>query len=107
MSEVTCYPFPRVAIVANGSELVLPGEPVTHGKVAASNMVIAAAELQTMGIRPTTVLVRDNLDQLQVHFRLLTQQVDALITCGGVLDGDKDLTMLAMEQVGMEKKFHM
>lgn len=106
VSDVTCYPVPKVAIVATGSELVLPGEPVTPGKVAASNMVIVAAELQTLGIHPTTVLVRDNLDQLQAHFRHLVQQVDVLITCGGVLDGDKDLTMLAMEQIGMEKIFH-
>jgi molybdopterin molybdotransferase len=106
VSEVSCYPLPKVAIAATGSELVLPGDPVTPGKVAASNMVTAAAELQTLGIDPTTVLVRDNLDKLQAHFRHLIQQVDVLITCGGVLDGDKDLTMLAMEQIGMEKIFH-
>ncbi len=106
VNEVICYPFPKVAIVATGSELVLPGEPVTPGKVAASNMVIAAAELRDLGIDPITILLRDNLDQLQVHFRDLLQQVDVLITCGGVLDGDKDLTMRAMEQIGMEKIFH-
>jgi len=106
LNEVTCYPQPRVAIAATGSELVLPGEPVTPGKVAASNMVTAAAELQAMGITASTVLLRDNLDQLQEQFNHLVQQVDVLITCGGVLDGDKDLTLQAMEQIGMEITFH-
>lgn len=106
LNEVLCYPAPRVAVVATGSELVLPGEPVTRGKVAASNMVTAAAELQRLGVSASTVLIRDNLEQLQEKFKQLVQQVDVLITCGGVLDGDKDLTMRAMEQIGMEKIFH-
>ena len=106
VNTVACYPLPKVAVAATGSELVLPGEPVAPGKIAASNMVIAAAELEALGIHATTILVRDNLDQLQTQFRQLVQQVDVLITCGGVLDGDKDLTMQAMEQLGMEKIFH-
>ena len=106
VNEVSCYPVPRVAVVATGSELVLPGEPVTPGKVAASNMVTAAAELQKLGIRASTILLCDNLEQLKEQFEQLVQQVDVLITCGGVLDGDKDLTMRAMEQIGMEKIFH-
>ena len=106
LSEVRCHPLPRVAIAATGSELVRPGEPVTPGKVAASNMVTVAAELQELGIRASTVLLRDNLDQLKDRFGEIVRQVDILITCGGVLDGDKDLTMRAMEQIGMEKIFH-
>lgn len=106
LNEVTCYPLPRVAIAATGSELVWPGEPVTSGKVAASNMVTAAAEMQALGIRVSTVLLRDNFDQLQEQFGRLVRQADVLITCGGVLDGDKDLTLRAMEQIGMEKIFH-
>jgi molybdopterin molybdotransferase len=106
LNEVLCYPVPKVAVVATGSELVLPGEPVTVGKVAASNMVTAAAELQRLGVHASTILIRDNLEQLQAQFKQLVQQVDVLITCGGVLDGDKDLTMRAMEQIGMEKIFH-
>ncbi len=106
LNEVLCYPLPKIAVAATGNELVWPGEPVTPGKVAASNMVTAAAELQTLGIHASTVLLRDNLDQLHEQFRNLVPQIDILITCGGVLDGDKDLTMRAMEQIGMKKIFH-
>lgn len=106
MKGVLCYPLPRIAIAATGSELVWPGDPLTAGKVAASNMVIAAAELQVLGITAATVLLRDNLNNLEDHFRHLIPQVDVLITCGGVLDGDKDLTLRAMERAGMDKIFH-
>ncbi len=104
--DVLCYPSPRVAVAAIGNELVWPGDHVPPGKVAASNMMIAAAELQSLGISASTVLLRDSLDDLQGRLRELVRQVDVLITCGGVLDGDKDLTMRAMEQLGMEKIFH-
>ena len=106
VNEVPCYPGPKVAVAATGSELVSPGEAVRPGKVAASNMVTAVAELQSLGVSASTVLLRDNLDRLQEEFSQLVRQVDVLITCGGVLDGDKDLTMRAMEQIGMVKIFH-
>ncbi len=106
LKQVICYPFPRIAIAATGSELVRPGEPLTEGKVAASNMVTASAELQALGITASTLLLHDNLDNLHDHFRHIVPQVDLLITCGGVLDGDKDLTLQAMDQIGMVKIFH-
>ncbi len=105
LAEVLCHPLPKVAIAATGSELVLPGDPLAEGKVAASNMVTAAADLQTLGIKASTVLLRDNLAKLHEHFQRITPQVDVLITCGGVLDGDKDLTLRAMEQIGMVPLF--
>ncbi len=106
IKEVICYPLPKVAIAATGSELVWPGDPLTEGKVAASNMVTAAAELQALGISASMVLLHDNMDKLHDHFQHIVPQVDMLITCGGVLDGDKDLTLRAMEQIGMVKIFH-
>lgn len=92
--------------MATGSELVVPGEPLAPGKVAASNLVTAAAELRLLGIQASTVLLRDNLASLRERFASLVPQLDLLITCGGVLDGDKDLTMRAMELIGMQKIFH-
>ncbi len=106
INEFPVYQLPEVAVVATGSELVLPGERIHPGKVAASNMVAATAELQKLGIKASTILLRDNLEQLTEQFGKIVQRVDVLITCGGVLDGDKDLTMRAMERIGMEKIFH-
>ena len=106
LNKVLCYSLPKVVVAATGNELVWPGETINPGKIAASNMVNAAAELRALGVKASTVILRDNLDQLQKKFRSLVRQADVLITCGGVLDGDKDLTMRAMEQIGMEKIFH-
>ena len=106
VGRVSCHPFPRVAIAATGSELVWPGDDVGPGKVAASNMVTASAEFRRLGIDASSCILRDNLDRLEERFGELVKEADLLITCGGVLDGDKDLTMKAMERLGMEKIFH-
>lgn len=106
VSEVSCFRRPVVAVVATGSELVWPGEEINEGEVAASNMLTAKGELKQLGVDAEVFLLRDNLETLEVQFRELVDRVDVLITCGGVLDGDKDLTMKAMERLGMEKIFH-
>ncbi len=106
VNTVSCYLKPRVVIAATGSELVLPGEYVEPGKVAASNMVTAAAELSSLGLHVQTVVLRDNLDNLQARFQRIIRQAEVLITCGGILDGDKDFTLQALEAIGMEIIFH-
>ncbi len=106
IDKVQCYPRPRIGVAATGSELVWPGEPVGPGKVAASNMVTAVAELQTLGISALSILLRDTFEILSEQFSKLVNEVDILITCGGVLDGDKDLTIKALEDIGMVKIFH-
>lgn len=106
LGSLLCFPLVKVAITATGSELVWPGEDITPGKVAASNMVTAKAELKRLGIIASTHIVRDDLGGLESEIGNVIDTVDLLITCGGVLDGDKDLTMHAMESLGMEKIFH-
>lgn len=106
LGSLLCFPAVTVAIVATGSELVWPGEDITPGKVAASNMVTAKAELKRLGVNAATHILRDDLDGLQEQIGDVVKEIDLLITCGGVLDGDKDLTMKAMEYLGMEKIFH-
>ncbi len=103
--EVEVHRVPRVAVVATGSELVLPGMPVAPGRIAASNMVTLAAVLQREGYPVTTRILRDNLATLHRSLAPLIGEHDVVLTCGGVLDGDKDYTMRAMETLGVEPLF--
>jgi molybdopterin molybdotransferase len=96
---------PRVAVAATGSELVPPGRPIGPGQVAASNMVSLAAELKRLGISATCVIFRDNLEALKARFEQLLSEHDVILTCGGVLDGDKDFTVRAMEDLGVKMEF--
>jgi len=103
---IRVYRRPRVMVVATGSELVAPGEPITPGKVAASNMVTLVGELRAMGLAPDQLLIRDDLASLKKRLEPLIGMYDCVLTCGGVLDGDKDFTMQAMQELAIEPMFH-
>lgn len=105
ISEVTVFKRPKIMIVATGSELIAPGECIAPGKVAASNLVTLVEELKIHGISAEQMIVRDNLENLQEVIEPLAGQYDLVLTCGGVLDGDKDFTMEAMDKVGVEPVF--
>jgi len=105
-TAVRVYRRPSIMVVATGSELIAPGEPIGPGQVAASNMITLEAELKALGLPVDTALLRDNLDNLEDMFSSVLQDYDILLTCGGVLDGDKDLTLRAMERCRVRQLFH-
>lgn len=106
VSQVEAYRVPRVVVVATGSELVAPGEPISAGMVAASNMVTLLAELKVMGISADSLIIKDDLHHLTASIAPLLDQYDVVMTCGGVLDGDKDFTLRAMDDLGVDRIFH-
>ncbi len=97
VSGISVYRQPRIVIVATGSELVKPGNPIGPGQVAASNLVTLQAALRDLGMDAKPVIIHDDLQNLQEQMLPLLEQYDVMLTCGGVLDGDKDLTMRAMD----------
>ncbi len=100
ISSLPTFILPRVAVVATGSELVRPGDPIGPGQVAASNLITLVTALEALGLQVDHYMVRDNLDQLERQLAPLCRQYDVLLTCGGVLDGDKDFTLAAMTKMG-------
>lgn len=106
VSKVSVFQQPKVMVIATGSELAAPGESIAPGQVAASNLVTLMAELHCMGIAVDHLLIRDNLHQLQENIAPLIGRYDVILTCGGVLDGDKDFTMQAMRNLEVEPVFN-
>jgi len=103
--RIPVFRQPDIVIVATGSELVQPGDPIGSGKVAASNLVTLQAALRNFGIEPRAVIIHDDLPNLRQQMEPLLAQCDVMLTCGGVLDGDKDLTMRAMDLLAVEPVF--
>ncbi len=105
VDRVVVFRKPAIVIVATGSELVIPGQPIGPGKVAASNAVTLQATLKDHGLDADTVIIHDDLDNLKDQMAPLLDQYDVMLTCGGVLDGDKDLTMQSMDLLQVESIF--
>lgn len=98
---------PRVAILATGDELVLPGEGVGPGQIVASNGFGLAALVEAhggdvldLGIAPDDLTVLDaRLAEAE------SARADIVVTIGGASVGDRDLVAPALQARGVELDF--
>jgi len=97
----------KVAVLATGDELVLPGTTLGHGQIVYSNgfalmaqVAAEGAEVIDLGIAP------DRLDPtVAAVARAKELGVDVLVTTGGASVGDHDLVQKALAAEGMALSF--
>ena len=96
---------PRVAILATGDEIAMPGEPIPPGGIISSNSHALAALVRAAGGEPTILPVaRDE----QAAIGAVADSVagmDMLVTTGGASVGDHDLVVAALQARGMTLDF--
>jgi molybdopterin molybdotransferase len=99
--SVPIHGRPRVALLANGSELRLPGQPLAPGQIRESNRVMLDALVRGVGGVPVPLeIVPDHLGQLQAALRMGLEKSDLVVTLGGASVGDADLAKTAVEGLG-------
>jgi molybdopterin molybdotransferase len=105
VAEVVCALRPRVAVVATGSELRRPGEPLGPGQIYEANGVMLAGQLQSAGAVISSVqLVGDDPG---AHRRALESALesDLVLSSGGVSVGPHDLVRTVAADLGVEEVF--
>lgn len=99
------YRRPRVAILATGDEIVMPGEAIGRNQIVSSNAIALAAFVRAMGAEPVLLgIAPDDRDGL----RLMAEGVvgnDMLVTTGGASVGDHDLVQDVLSDQGMDIDF--
>ena len=96
---------PRVAILATGDEIVMPGEPVGPNQIVSSNGLALAAFLRAAGAEPIDLgIAADNREALQ-RLAAGAAGADLLVTTGGASVGDHDLVQAALGDQGMAVDF--
>jgi len=102
---VAVHRRPRIALLATGDELALPGEPVPSGGITNSNTPMLAALIRASGAEPVMLpLVRDDLEAIAAAADGL-RGVDMLVTLGGASVGDYDLVQAGLAKRGLEIDF--
>jgi len=92
---------PRVAVFASGDELLMPGQPLTAGKIYTSNLFTATGLLQALGCEVIELgIVEDTLQATQDALRRGAQQADLVLASGGVSVGEEDHVKPAVEALG-------
>jgi molybdopterin molybdotransferase len=105
VSELECARRPRVAVLATGSELVRPGEPLGAGQVYDANGLMLAVALSAAGADVETLPAV--ADDEAAHRASLERGLaaDVLVTSGGVSVGPRDLVRAIEAELGVEEIF--
>ena len=102
---LTVHRRPRVAILATGDEIVMPGEAVGEGGIVSSNSHALAAFIRAAGGEPCLLPVaRDDAGAI-ADAAAAASRMDMLVTTGGASVGDHDLVQAGLGQRGFKLDF--
>jgi molybdopterin molybdotransferase len=105
IADLMCGRRPHVVILATGSELVSPGEPLEPGEIYEANALMLASALSGTG---ADVLTEPSAaDQEEVLRESLERGLvaDVLVTSGGVSVGEHDLVRSIERELGVDEVF--
>lgn len=103
---VTVARKPRVALIATGDELLMPGGTPSADQIIASNIFGLKALIdQTGGAATILPIARDTAASLRETFAAALDH-DLIVTIGGASVGDHDLVGQTAQDFGLERAFH-
>ena len=96
---------PRVAVLATGNEVVLPGEPIEPGQIVSSNSFALAAMIRACGGEAIHLPIA--LDDRESLLAAADAAVgaDLLLTSGGASVGEHDLVQRVFAERGLNLDF--
>ena len=105
LAAISCVRRPRVAILATGTELAQPGQPLAPGEVYEANSFMLAAAIAASGAEIELLPVV--ADDEPAHRAALERglEADILVTSGGVSVGPHDLVRSIEAELGVEEIF--
>ncbi len=105
VATIKVYRRPRIAIASTGDELIEPNEKLSAGKIYNSNLYLLTARLIEMGFEPKVLgILSDDADVCADKIFSMRNDIDLLITTGGVSVGKKDIMHDVVKKIG-EKIF--
>ncbi|WP_281981998.1 molybdopterin molybdotransferase MoeA [Thalassorhabdomicrobium marinisediminis] len=106
--RVTVTRRPKVALISNGDELVMPGANPTADQIIASNVFALQAMVRQAGGEPLVLpIAADTPAALdRVLHDAADWGADLIVTIGGASVGDHDLVAPALDRFGVTRSFH-
>lgn len=96
---------PRVAILATGDEIVLPGEALPPGGIVSSNAHALAALIRASGAEPMVLPIAGDDRQAIAAAAGAAAGCDLIVTTGGASVGEHDLVQAALGPHGFSLDF--
>jgi molybdopterin molybdotransferase len=96
---------PRVAILATGDEIAMPGEPIPAGGIVSSNSHALAAVVRALGCEPIVLPIALDTTEAVAAVADAVHGMDLLVTTGGASVGDHDLVISGLQTRGLVVDF--
>ncbi|MBK5964784.1 molybdopterin molybdenumtransferase MoeA [Thiocystis minor] len=101
VARLPVYRRLRVAVLASGDELAMPGEPLGPGQIYNSNRFLLIGLLQGLGCEVVDLgIVADTLDATTDALTRGARESDLILASGGVSVGEEDHLKPAVEKIG-------
>lgn len=105
-SSIKVYQRPAAAVICTGDELVLPGKELAAGKIYDSNLYTLVVKLDSWNIKvPYREHVIDDAVLVAERIKEIADDVDIIVTTGGVSVGKKDIMHDVINLLGAERIF--
>ncbi|MEJ8553960.1 molybdopterin molybdotransferase MoeA [Tepidibacter sp. Z1-5] len=106
MKQVSVYKKPKVAILSTGDELLDIGEKLIPGKIYNSNIYTLSARLKELNAEPIILgICGDDIEKTSRKIENIIDEVDLVITTGGVSVGKKDIIKDVMKKINADILF--
>ncbi len=102
---VSVHRRPRVAILATGDEVALPGDPLRAGGIVSSNGFVLSALVRAAGGEALLLPVAPDDPAALLAVAEGARGADLLLTSGGASVGDHDHTVAALARAGFRLDF--
>ena len=96
---------PRVAILATGDEVVMPGEPMGPNQIVSSNGLSLSAFVTACGGQAVNLGIAPDKRDVLATMAEGAKGADLLVTSGGASVGDHDLVRAGLGDSGLEVDF--
>ena len=105
-SHIPVFSKPRIALLATGNELILPGEKLGSDQIVSSNSYGLSSMLEVFGASPKIFpIIPDDLDSIQKTLKV-AESFDLIITIGGASVGKYDLIKSAAFKDNQDLNFY-
>lgn len=106
IDKIKVYKLPKIALISTGDEVIDIDNALTPGKIFNSNKYSIISRIKELGydIKYTTH-VKDCESNIEEYINRFSNDMDLIITTGGVSVGEKDLLNESIDNINGKKLF--
>ena len=106
IEKIKVYKLPKIALISTGDEVIDIDDDLTSGKIFNSNKYTIISRIKELGYDiKYTFHVKDSESNIEEYIKKFSNDVDLIITTGGVSVGEKDLLNKSIDNINGKKLF--